>query len=167
LSTRYHRTPALANSPIAARHTPLHALACLARFAFTNHSLSVSAEAPYNDRVSAAAHHHGSPQGRGHPSTLASPPSRLFRFLSFPPLTLFRSFLVCCARVQTKKERSASVSTTASKTEAKLKKLKKKFQEKNKVGVTHARVSLVVRLRSRSCVSRVSCCLWDRSSRTR
>ena len=60
---------------------------------------------------------------------------------------LFHSFFVYCARVQTKKERSASVSTTASKTEAKLKKLNKKFQENNKVGVTHASVSLGVRHR--------------------
>lgn len=55
---------------------------------------------------------------------------RLTTTESAPPRTIMDHLKV--EDIRTKKERSASVSTTASKTEAKLKKLKKKFQEKNK-----------------------------------
>jgi hypothetical protein len=104
LSTRYHRTPHVAptNSSIAARHTrhmPLHALACLARFAFTNLSLFFRRGA-----LQLSSLRHRTPPwttSSSRRSEYARVPlslpclSRLFRFLSFFSFVGVVSFVLC------------------------------------------------------------------------
>ncbi len=173
LSPRYHRTPTLP-LPHATRDTR-HARAGLPCTIHFHEPLSLSFRRGALQRSSL---HHRTPSwttSSSRRSEYARVPPSLSRVChdSFafilsvsPSLTLFRSFFVDCARLQTKKERSASVSVTASKTEAKHKKLKRKFLEKNKVRVAHAR-SLRWLLAPPLTQLCVACCRWDRSSRTR